>query len=142
MTKNVHYSSLFVTDEPPQRAGSLRIVTNSDTAKDDSDDSRSADLDLTGVVEPALLRALTLAADAGRLDLVTQLAAELAARRAKPDHAAAQALVDAVLRGLRAGDLVASRAAARALSVLVDALTDTAAPGQAGRKRRHSTFKS
>jgi len=108
------------------------------------DDSRAADLDLTGVVEPALVRALALAADAGRLDLVTQLAAELAARRAKPDHAAAQALADAVLRGLRDGDLVASRAAARALSVLVDALTDTSATQRtesvqdlaAARKRR------
>ena len=37
------------------------------------------------------------------------------------------ALADAVLQGLRAGDLVAARAAARALSVLVDALTDTSA---------------
>jgi len=96
-------------------------VTNSEATVDDS---RAADLDLTGVVEPALVRALALAADAGRLDLVTQLAAELAARRVKPHHAAAQALADAVLRGLRAGDLVASRAAARALSVLVDALTE------------------
>ena len=102
-------------------------MANSDTAKDDSDDSRSADLDLTGVVEPALVRALALAADAGRLDLVTQLVDELAARRAKPNHAAAQALADAVLRGLRAGDLVASRAAARALGVLVDNLADAAA---------------
>ena len=96
-------------------------MTNSDTPVDDS---RAADLDLTGVVEPALVRALALAADAGRLDLVTQFAAELAARRAKPDHAAAQALADAILRGLRAGDLVASRAAARALSVLVETLTE------------------
>ena len=46
--------------------------------------------------------------------------------RVKPDHAAVQALADAVLRGMRAGDLVASRAAARALSVLVDALTEAA----------------
>ena len=32
-----------------------------------------------------------------------------------------------MLQGLRAGDLVAARAAARALSVLVEALTDTSA---------------
>jgi hypothetical protein len=42
-----------------------------------------------------------------------------------PRQDAARALADAVLHGLRAGDLVAARAAARALSVLVDALTDT-----------------
>ena len=98
-------------------------MTNSDTPVDDS---RADELDLTGVVEPALVRALAVAAEAGRLDLVAQLAGELAARRAKPEHAAAQAIAEAVLRGLRAGDLVASRAAARALSVLVDTLADAA----------------
>ncbi len=47
-----------------------------------------------------------------------------------PRHDAAQALADAVLLSLRSGDLVAARAAARALSVLVDALTDASATEQ------------
>ena len=47
-----------------------------------------------------------------------------------PRHDAAEALADAVLLSLRSGDLVTSRAAARALSVLVDALTDTPVTGR------------
>jgi len=47
-----------------------------------------------------------------------------------PRRDAAQALADAVLLSLRSGDLVTSRAAARALSVLVDALTDTPVTGR------------
>jgi hypothetical protein len=39
------------------------------------------DLDLRGVVEPALSRALLLAAEAGQWALVGQLASELEARR-------------------------------------------------------------
>ena len=42
----------------------------------------SRKLDLRGVVEPALAKALMLAAEAQRWELVAQLAAELAARRA------------------------------------------------------------
>ena len=61
-----------------------------------------------------------------------------------PRRDAAQALADAVLLSLRSGDLVTSRAAARALSVLVDSLTDTSATERtdsvqdlaAARKRR------
>jgi len=61
-----------------------------DDSKDDSTDDRarspyvgngSRDLDLRGVVEPALGRALLLAAEAGQWALVSQLASELEARR-------------------------------------------------------------
>jgi hypothetical protein len=41
----------------------------------------SRDLDLRGVVEPALSRALVLAAEAGQWAVVSQLASELEARR-------------------------------------------------------------
>jgi len=45
-----------------------------------------------------------------------------------PRLAAASALTDAVVRALQGGDLVAAWAAARALSVLVDALTAVSEP--------------
>jgi hypothetical protein len=65
-------------------------VTPLDDSKDDSTDDRagspqvangSRDLDLLGVVEPALSRALLLAAEAGQWAVVSQLANELEARR-------------------------------------------------------------
>ena len=61
-----------------------------DDSKDDSTGDRAGstlvangtrDLDLRGVVEPALSRALMLAAEAGQWALVSQLANELEARR-------------------------------------------------------------
>jgi hypothetical protein len=57
---------------------SARIDTNRNESKPTLDDSR---LDLRGVVETALARALTLADEAGRRGLVSQLAGELEARR-------------------------------------------------------------
>jgi hypothetical protein len=63
-----------------------------DDSKDDSTDSGAAsprvandsrELDLRGVVEPALGRALMLAAEAGQWALVSQLANELEARRVR-----------------------------------------------------------
>jgi hypothetical protein len=65
-------------------------VTVSDDSKDDSTDDRtgspqvangSRDLDLRGVVEPALSRALLLAVEAGQWALVSQLASELDLQR-------------------------------------------------------------
>ena len=51
----------------------------------------AADLDLCGVVEPALARALLLAAEAQRWDIVVQIAGELQARRARREEARAVA---------------------------------------------------
>jgi hypothetical protein len=65
-----------------------------DSLDDSADDSREwqgsdgrlpADA-LVGVVETALARALTLAAEAGRWEIVTQLAEELAARQRTRDE--------------------------------------------------------
>jgi hypothetical protein len=47
-----------------------------------------------------------------------------------PRHATVQALTDAVLSALRGGDMVAARAAARALSAFVDELGDSVLPQQ------------
>jgi hypothetical protein len=68
-----------------------------DDSKDDSTDDRARslhvangtrELDLRGVVEPALGRALLLAAEAGQWALVGQLASELEARRVARQSAA------------------------------------------------------
>ena len=53
--------------------------------------ARAADLDLGGVVEPALARALLLAAEAQRWDVVVQIAGELQARRVRREGARAVA---------------------------------------------------
>jgi hypothetical protein len=52
------------------------------------DESGRLDLELGGVVETALAEALTLAAQAGRWEVVEQIAAELRARRAGPSSPA------------------------------------------------------
>ena len=67
----------------------------------------------------------------GRFDTTEGRAGDDSSPPFNPRHDPAQALADAVLHGLRAGDLVAARAAARALSVLVEALTDSSAAGRA-----------
>ena len=82
--------------------------------------------------------------DLGRSDANQGRTGDRSPLPSNPRHDAAQALADAVLLSLRSGDLVAARAAAQALSVLVDALTDTSSTERtesvqdlaAARKRR------
>ena len=68
-------------DSPPKRA----IDSSVDDSTDDSSEGQGSDGRLppdalVGVVETALARALELAAEAGRWEIVAQLAEELAAR--------------------------------------------------------------
>lgn len=69
---------------------SARTLVALDETRDDSDAARAApselsrpgrELDLGGVVEPALARALIMAAEAGQWAIVARLAGELEARR-------------------------------------------------------------
>jgi len=80
----------FCTLGPPSKGADsdnecaiVRGVGRFGTIGDDSPETDSVppELDLRGVVETALARALMLAAEAGRWELVGRLAAELEARR-------------------------------------------------------------
>jgi hypothetical protein len=67
----------YAPDSPPKRTFDGGV----DDSTDDSAKRRRLPPDaLVGVVETALARALTLAAEAGRWEIVAQLAEELAAR--------------------------------------------------------------
>jgi hypothetical protein len=72
-------------DSPPKRAIDSSVDDSLDDSTDDSSEGQGSDGRLppdalVGVVETALARALALAAEAGRWEIVAQLAEELAAR--------------------------------------------------------------
>jgi hypothetical protein len=71
----------YAPDSPPKRAFDGRVDDSLDDSADDSAKRRRLPPEgLVGVVETALARALMLAAEAGRWEIVAQLAEELAAR--------------------------------------------------------------
>jgi hypothetical protein len=72
-TMSTDADSADVSDRAPKCAIVRDVVTESSEA-----------YELSNVVEPALAKALVLAAEAKRWELVAQLAAELQARRAQP----------------------------------------------------------
>jgi hypothetical protein len=70
------------SDRAPKCTIGGRLDDSLDDSADDSGGRRRLPPDaLVGVVETALARALTLAAEAGRWEIVAQLAEELAARQ-------------------------------------------------------------